>query len=173
MNREQVFFAGVALFAALVYVADRAPAQPSPAPTSVALSQLPACNGAAAGTYTFVATITPSGTVLTCAALDPVYFVNSAGAITLQPSFLASSTQPAPTLWMETPSGTIDGANAIFSTSVVPYGEWIQVFKNGSLLDIKSDFTISGQTVTFSLAATPQPGDLLQVTYYKAGSGIQ
>ena len=39
------------------------------------------------------------------------------------------------------------------------------LYLNGLLMDQGLDYTVSGSTVTFALASTPQPGDLLLASY--------
>lgn len=58
-------------------------------------------------------------------------------------------------------SGTVDGANAIFT---IP-GTITQncfVYKNGILQTIATMYTLSGQVVTFLYPYIPQPGDVLE-----------
>jgi hypothetical protein len=59
----------------------------------------------------------------------------------------------------EVPTGTIDGDNAIFTLSVTPTE--LQLFKNGLLQHSPTDYSLSGQTITFTTAACPTSGDSL------------
>ncbi len=68
--------------------------------------------------------------------------------------------------WQEIPSGTIDGANNVFTLAQTPLGV-IMFFCNGFLLEEGSgnDYQISGKTITFESGSTPQTGDKLLTRY--------
>lgn len=67
----------------------------------------------------------------------------------------------------ETPAGTIDGSNVVFTLSSNPSPtSSLLLYRNGVLQQAAgNDFTLSGNTVTFVLGATPQTGDVLYATY--------
>ena len=64
----------------------------------------------------------------------------------------------------ETPTGTIDGSNKVFTLlySPDPIGS-LDIFLSGSHLTITEDYTLSGSTITFANA--PVTGDILRVFY--------
>lgn len=68
----------------------------------------------------------------------------------------------------ETPSGTINGSNTVFTLANTPIAGTEEVFFNGSLLDAGAgtDYTISGDTITFANApiAGASP-DKIRVNY--------
>ena len=66
----------------------------------------------------------------------------------------------------DSPSGIVDGSNTTFTLSATPnpVGS-LAVFRNGLLQDLTQDYTISGQTIQFATADTPQPGDTLLASY--------
>lgn len=63
----------------------------------------------------------------------------------------------------ETPAGTIDGTNTTFTLAAAPTG--LQLLDNGLGLSAGVDYNLSGNTITFVPAATPQPGDILAASY--------
>lgn len=64
----------------------------------------------------------------------------------------------------ETPSGTIDGSNATFTTTAAFVPGQVRVFINGIAQRAGTDFTTSG-TQTILLTSSPQVGDFIQVDY--------
>ncbi|HLK67126.1 MAG TPA: hypothetical protein VKU19_27015 [Bryobacteraceae bacterium] len=72
----------------------------------------------------------------------------------------------------DVPAGTEDGANQQFALSAVPNpASSLAVFRNGLLQKANQDFTLSGQTLTFTSGATPQPGDTLLASYRLSEGG--
>jgi hypothetical protein len=66
----------------------------------------------------------------------------------------------------EIPSGVINGSNAIFTITTVPSpATSLHVFRNGLLMKLGYDYTLSGTTITFVTGAIPQSGDTLIATY--------
>lgn len=67
----------------------------------------------------------------------------------------------------ETPTGAINGTNAVFVLANSPYANSEQVFLNGMLLEpgAGNDYTISDKEIT--LAAAPLTGDRVKVTYFR------
>lgn len=66
----------------------------------------------------------------------------------------------------ETPAGTIDGANRVFSLAQLPITGSLQLFRNGLIQKEGLHFTVSDQTVTFAETATPETNDVL-IAYYR------
>jgi hypothetical protein len=72
----------------------------------------------------------------------------------------------------ETPGGAINGSNKSFTLANSPSpATSLDLYRNGLVQSVGVDYTISGNTITFLLVATPQPGDLLQAFYRAAGIG--
>jgi len=66
----------------------------------------------------------------------------------------------------ETVAGTIDGTNTAFTLVNAPSPPaGLVLFRNGVVQKNGLDYTISGNTVTFVTAATPQPADVLLAWY--------
>ena len=65
----------------------------------------------------------------------------------------------------ETPSGAINGSNTGFTTGNTPTVWTVQVYLNGLLQAVTTDYTISGSTITYVVA--PIAGDTLRVSYLK------
>jgi hypothetical protein len=67
----------------------------------------------------------------------------------------------------ETPAGTLNGVNAVFTLANTPKAGTEHVYYNGLLQDVggANDYTISGATITFTFA--PQSGDKIRVSYFK------
>ena len=67
----------------------------------------------------------------------------------------------------ETPTGSINGANATFTLAATPTAGTEEVFLNGLLLEAGAgnDYTISGATIT--MLVIPQTGDRLKANYRK------
>jgi hypothetical protein len=71
----------------------------------------------------------------------------------------------------ETPAGTINGANAAFTLAYVPSpAASLMVYRNGLLMKLGLDFTLSNRTLTFLTGAIPQAGDTLLAAYRMSGS---
>lgn len=118
--------------------------------------------GTTAGAISFAESwsIPQSGTPLT---ISQVLYTPPSG-----PS--SPSVTPAATLsgW-ETPSGTINGTNAAFTLAHTPnsnYAGATTVIKNGLVLALGGDFTLSARTITFVTGAIPQSGDRLLTSYW-------
>jgi hypothetical protein len=147
-------------------------------------------NGTAAGTWDVSYTAGGgSGTVTTVSVVSANGFsgtVANAGttpAITMQTSVtgllkgngtaisaaVASTDYLAQTSFVvrETPSGTINGANATFTLANTPIANTEEIFLNGLLLEpgAGNDYTISGTTIT--MLNIPNTGDRLKARYMK------
>lgn len=70
----------------------------------------------------------------------------------------------------EVPTGTVDGANAVFTLNGIPSPtSSLHLYRNGLLLRAAVDFVLSGNTLTFVNGAAPQTSDLIEVTYRTGG----
>ncbi|HMD72150.1 MAG TPA: hypothetical protein VKF41_12435 [Bryobacteraceae bacterium] len=66
----------------------------------------------------------------------------------------------------DTLSGLVDGTNTTFGLTAAPTPSTsLAVYRNGVLQKATQDYTLSGSTVTFLTASTPQPGDTLLASY--------
>jgi hypothetical protein len=66
----------------------------------------------------------------------------------------------------ETPTGTINGANAAFSLAFTPSPtSSVQVYLNGLRMLQGLDYNISGSTITFLPVSIPQLGDVILASY--------
>lgn len=64
----------------------------------------------------------------------------------------------------ETPSGTINGTNAVFTLANLPNPpSSVKVYRGGARQRITEDYTLSGATITFTIA--PQVGEVILVDY--------
>ena len=71
----------------------------------------------------------------------------------------------------ESPSGTVDGANATFRLAATPMPSTsLAAYRNGILLKAGLDYALADRVVTFVAAAIPQPGDTLLASYRRQGS---
>jgi hypothetical protein len=72
----------------------------------------------------------------------------------------------------ETPGGTLDGLNTVFTLAAAPApASSLVLYRNGLLQKSGVDYTLDGSTVTFLTAATPQSGDLLLASYRLSSAG--
>jgi hypothetical protein len=70
----------------------------------------------------------------------------------------------------DSPAGIVDGGNASFTLTSIPNpASSLAVYRNGLLQKLTQDYTFTGRTVTFVVAAVPQPGDTLLASYRLAG----
>lgn len=69
----------------------------------------------------------------------------------------------------ETPAGTVNGSNVMFTLAFTPISGTEMVFINGILQDAGAgnDYTISGAVITTLSGSTPVTGDKIRVTYWK------
>ena len=71
----------------------------------------------------------------------------------------------------ETPGGVVDGANLTFALTNQPNpASSVALYLNGMLMKPGLDFTLTGSSVRFVSAVTPQPGDTLLAFYRVAAS---
>lgn len=72
----------------------------------------------------------------------------------------------------ESLTGIVDGSNTSFALSTPPDpASSLAVYRNGMLQKSSQDYNLTGNTVQFVAAATPQPGDTLLATYRTSGDG--
>lgn len=72
----------------------------------------------------------------------------------------------------ETPGGVVDGANMSFTLAGVPNPPAsLQLYRNGVAMNPGADYVLTGSTVTFVSAATPQPADTLLAWYRQSTAG--
>jgi len=66
----------------------------------------------------------------------------------------------------QVPAGAINGSNASFTLNAVPSPpSSLYLYRNGMLQQQGSDYTLSGNSIQFMTASTPQPGDVLLASY--------
>jgi len=66
----------------------------------------------------------------------------------------------------EVPAGAVDGANVAFTVATAPSPvSSLHLFRNGLLQKVGFDYSVSGASITFLTAATPQPGDTVLASY--------
>lgn len=101
--------------------------------------------------------VTLSGDVASVTAAGVVTLTTGASGVVKAPNYVVR----------ETPSGTVNGSNAVFTLASTPLPGTEQVFLNGLLQNAGggNDYTISGATITFNSA--PQSGDVILVSYLK------
>lgn len=59
----------------------------------------------------------------------------------------------------ETPTGTVNGTNKIFTVSKFPESGSLKVYRSGARQRVTEDYTLSGRTITFTVA--PVVGEIL------------
>jgi len=73
----------------------------------------------------------------------------------------------------EVPAGTVDGNNAVFQLGNIPNPlASLTLFRNGLLLKQGSDYTLTGNQVTFASNALPQANDVLLASYRLGVTGF-
>jgi hypothetical protein len=70
----------------------------------------------------------------------------------------------------ETPAGLVNGSNAVFTLADAPAPDTsLALYRNGLLQKRAVDYTISGNTITFTAGSIPQDGDVLAASYRIGG----
>lgn len=70
----------------------------------------------------------------------------------------------------ETPAGAVDGTNRVFTLAGTPNpARSLLVYRNGLLQKEGVDYTLSANTITFTLVSVPVPGDILTASYRVGG----
>ena len=59
----------------------------------------------------------------------------------------------------EIPAGVIDGANAAFTLVNIPLPGSVHLYLNGVRQRPTTDYSVSGNTITYTAGAKPQSGD--------------
>lgn len=73
----------------------------------------------------------------------------------------------------ETPNGTINGLNTVFTLANTPASAAdLTLYRNGVLQANGVDYTVSGNAITFSASEALQTGDKLQAFYRIPGAGV-
>ncbi|HEY3440653.1 MAG TPA: hypothetical protein VGK29_07875 [Paludibaculum sp.] len=71
---------------------------------------------------------------------------------------------------METPAGVINGVNSVFTLGQAPSPAGsLHLFRNGILQKAGTDYSLSGNGVTFLAVSIPQAGDALTASYRMGG----
>jgi len=65
----------------------------------------------------------------------------------------------------ETPVGTINGTNRIFTLSEAPYADTLQLFQNGILLLTPTHYTLNSATITYVVGFQPTVGETHRAAY--------
>ncbi len=97
-----------------------------------------------------------------------VIFVACAGqTVTINGTTYTGSGSTVNFVDKETPTGAINGTNAVFTLAFLPIAGSEHGFRNGVLQDVGvgNDYTISGLTITFTTA--PPVGSKLRFSYRK------
>lgn len=146
--RSNVLLAAVTLAVGLTVVGSAATAV-------VLITQI---RGDAASATGSVAVTTPNTSRATWAKLG--------SGLTLQNGVLSDTASAGPQMAAEVPAGTLDGTNAVFTLTNAPIASSQLVFRNGlALFPAAGDYSIAGNTITFTAGAVPQPGDALVAVY--------
>ena len=81
--------------------------------------------------------------------------------------FTTSGSSSDKTVWNETPTGNLNGSNTTFTLTNTPVSiDKTMVFFNGVKLKKATDYTLSGDVITF-VTYTPVSTDNIEVTYEK------
>jgi hypothetical protein len=134
-------------------------------PTAVRTFTYPDANGTVMMTTTGVSASqlpNPSASTLggiqskDCTGTGHVLTISTAGVVTCSadaagPNFLDQAT----------PTGTVDGTNAAYTTSQTCTAASLMLFKNGQLMaqGATADYQVSGTTITYTSGAKPKTGD--------------
>ena len=111
---------------------------------------------------------TTVGAALKCAfaRLDPSVTVtaDAQGVMTIKAN---GSGPPVVFVTGEVPAGTVDGVNAVFTIAATPTAGSLELFRNGMLLKLGLDYTLSGTQITFgpSPLSIPEAGAVLLANY--------
>ncbi|MBK5294724.1 MAG: hypothetical protein JJE04_23985 [Acidobacteriia bacterium] len=72
----------------------------------------------------------------------------------------------------ETPNGDLNGVNTAFTLAGTPNpSSSLLLYRNGILMKLNLDFTLSAGTIDFASGAIPQAGDILAASYRKMDVG--
>jgi len=99
------------------------------------------------------------------ATLDSSLLLDTTGATPVLKAVPNPAIGPVFVDWV-TPTGTIDGVNAVFTLPSIPTPvSSLELVRNGLVQDSPRDFALSGSTVTFVPTSIPDSGDTLKVRY--------
>ncbi|MBZ5604373.1 MAG: hypothetical protein LAO79_18885 [Acidobacteriia bacterium] len=66
----------------------------------------------------------------------------------------------------ETPGGAVNGSNTVFTLLFAPSPQAsLDLYRNGLLMKLGTDYTLNTNVITFITASTPQVGDLVVASY--------
>ncbi|MCX6591887.1 MAG: hypothetical protein NTZ56_10205 [Acidobacteria bacterium] len=117
------------------------------------LKGTPYTNGRAAVINSTGAIASASGNATDCVRVDGSTVACSPGG---GPGFVDS----------EVPAGAVNSSNRVFTTASTPQpASSLALYRNGVLQRNPADYSISGNTITFVTAATPQTGDTVLASY--------
>jgi hypothetical protein len=134
-------------------------------PTQVRTFTFPDANGTVMMTTTGVsATQLPNPGAATLGGVQSKDCSSTAiGKINTDGTVTCLASIPGPNfLDQATPTGTVDGTNAAFTTSQTCVAASLMLFKNGQLMTngASADYTLSGTTITYTAGAKPKSGDV-------------
>jgi len=117
-------------------------------------------------------TVSTLGTTVTTLGSTVSTLNNNVVSLSSQVNALSAGSTSAMFTDGETPSGTMDGTNAVFTLSASPSpASSLQLFRNGLAQMSGIDFTLSGNAVTFLNGNVPKSTDILQAFYRVSGIG--
>ncbi len=139
-------------------------------------SSISTLNSILNGLNTTVGTVTNTVTGLTTTVTGVSNTVTTLGntvtSLSAQVNSITAGSSTAMFADGETPSGTMNGTNAIFSLATAPTPvASLQLFRNGLEQMSGIDFTLSGNTITFLNGNIPKPSDIVQAFYRFPGTG--
>jgi len=98
----------------------------------------------------------------------------SIATLTNQVNAITSGSTTASFSDAETPGGAVNGSNTTFTLANTPgAAQALTLYRNGILQANGTDYTLSGQTVTFGSHSVPQTGDIVVAYYRMTGTGPQ
>jgi hypothetical protein len=107
---------------------------------------------------------------LTGNATDCIHIDGSSGPCTSGGGGGGSSVVPIFS-WFETPGGTQNGVNTVFTLANSPSpANSLHLYWNGDLLEAGVDYTLSGGTITYINGVSPKAGDVMQAWYQEGYS---
>lgn len=109
-------------------------------------------------------TATGNWSVSTLTAGTNITITNGNGTITINSAGALSASN---FVFHETPAGTVNGVTTAFTLANTPTAGTVQVFVNGQLQTLTTDYTIATNTITFVAGSIPQTGDIVRSHYMK------
>jgi uncharacterized phage infection (PIP) family protein YhgE len=112
------------------------------------------------------------GSTLTTVGNTVTTLNNTVTSLSAQLDALTAGSTTAQFTDGETPSGTMDGSNGTFTLAAAPGPPTsLQLYRNGLEQANGTDFTISGNTITFLNGNVPRSTDIVQAFYRVPGTG--